>query len=126
MTVTSIWILFILSYVAIRFNIYYTLPWFDTMMHFFGGAVSALVVYSILNKLRIGLSRPTAAFIGVVFGVILVGLGWEVIEYVVNYYIPTYAFDLIDTTVDLIADTVGAIVATTFIFQHKNKHNHGN
>lgn len=123
----SIWILFALSYLAIRFNIYYTFTWFDTLMHFLGGAVSALVVYSILMRLRVQLPSRTVSFFWLlVVCVIGVGFAWEVVEYVVNYYIPTYTFDPLDTTIDIIADTVGAMGATAFIMKHKKRHTYGN
>lgn len=96
-------------------------------MHFFGGLVSALVIYSGLMRFGIPVpQRTTLLLLLIVVGVIVVGAAWEVLEYVVNYYIPTYTFNPIDTTVDMIADTVGALVAVIFIRNHRKKYIHGN
>lgn len=125
-TVISIWMLFILSYAAIRFDIYYTFAWFDTFMHFFGGFVAALVVYTLLLKLGVRIGLSLKSFLLIIAGVVVVGLAWEVAEYVVNYLIPTYTFDPVDTSIDLVADTLGAIVATGWIFNHQKKNKYGN
>ena len=123
----SIWGLFLLSFIAIHFNIYYTLPWFDTFMHFLGGATAAVVLYVILARLDLRYYRTVASFfVALVLMTFLVGLFWEIVEYVVNYYIPTYAFDIVDTATDLVADTLGAVVAALLLFTQKQTFDHGN
>lgn len=123
----SIWGLFILSFLAIHFNIYYTFPWFDMLMHFLGGMIAALVLYVILARFDLRYYRTAASFfIAIVVMTFLVGLFWEVAEYVVNYYLPTYAFDPIDTTIDLVADTCGAALSAAFIFIRKRAYDYGN
>lgn len=125
-TAWSIWALLIAAYAAMKFNIYYTLPWFDTAMHFCGGIVTALVVYVLLHRLRWRLPNTLFSTIAMItifaFGI---GFFWEVCEYVVNIIIPTYVFDPVDTITDLIADTSGSFIASAIIMARSNQH-HGN
>ncbi len=122
----SIWGLFLMNFAAIRFNIYYTLSWFDTFVHFCGGMVTALVVLVILMRLKINVYKnPVRFFITLIVLSFCVGVFWELVEFVVNYYIPTYSLDFVDITTDLIADTAGAAVVTLALFVQQQKHIHG-
>lgn len=96
-------------------------------MHFFGGFVAAFVAYILLNRLKLFKARTVAKYILVLVSVAFAaGFFWEIFEYVVNIIIPTYTFDPIDTTVDLIADTTGAICASLILFVRGKKYHHGN
>lgn len=107
----SIWILFVVAYAAMKFNVYYTLPWFDTAVHFCGGMVTALVVYVLTVRLRFKHPHTVAGMIAMLV-VLSFGIGffWEICEYVVNIILPTYVFDPVDTLTDLVADTSGALL----------------
>ena len=51
-------------------------------------------------------------------GVVIIGIGWEVFEYIFNNLIGGLTFNLLDTVSDISFDIVGALVG---IFLVKNR-----
>lgn len=126
-TLVAIWLLFLVNFAAMKFSIYYTLSWFDTAVHFFGGIVTALVVYIILARLKLlKYKTPFRFIITIIIASFCVGFFWEIVEYVVNILIPVYAFDIVDTVSDLIADTCGATLSAIILFTQRKRLHHGN
>jgi hypothetical protein len=91
---------------ALMFSLYWVYLWLDIPMHILGGAVVALWYQSrfLIRKFEHRLSfgfLPTIAF------ALAVGGAWEVYEYMVDPILTEFG---IDTVIDLIMDTVGAII----------------
>ncbi len=93
--------------VAMRYFLYFYVPWFDILMHTWGGflTVMGFTMLGTIGSRRLALSRPLT-FLGLV-GVMI---AWEVFEYV--YGIagthPSYA---VDTALDIVAGATGGVVA---------------
>ena len=101
--VSLVWVLNLL---AITFSFYWTLGWYDYMMHFLGGlAIGILVIW--LLSLRASLPK---SFLIVFIGVMAVGVGWEIFEYLNGLTFSTEGYAL-DTFHDLLMDAVGAVAA---------------
>ncbi len=99
-------LLAVIHYLAIKLFLYWQLVWFDMPMHFFGGAVVALGVYT-LRDLRILPATFLKPFKVLVI-VFLVACVWEVFEALA--VIPVDEFDHIDTVIDLVFGLGGGYV----------------
>jgi len=104
-----------LHLVASAFYFYWTVAWFDTMMHFLGGlSLGFFAIWfwydSPLFDRRIPTKREVflAAFLSIIF----IGIGWEFFEYVYGISAPSAGQTFgQDTFCDLIADLCGASLA---------------
>ena len=100
-------VLAMLHFIAEAFYLYWTLWWFDIVMHLLAGFSGGLVVLWFLGPFNIFKS-----LIFTLICVLVVGIAWEIFE---------YAYDLIqaidywqDTMLDLIFDVVGATLAVCY------------
>lgn len=101
-------VIFILNKVALVHFFYWRFWWYDVMMHFISGALigalalwGALRFYPTLSKRKL--------FVMAILTAIVVGLGWEVMEYVggITHSEAGYVFD---TVKDLVMDTLGSLL----------------
>jgi hypothetical protein len=97
-------------FIAIELYFYWTLWWFDNVMHFLGGySLGFLFLYLYFDS---GIINEKASFAKVFFigfiSVMVLGGVWEVFEYYNDISVLTEKFD---TLHDLIADAIGAISA---------------
>lgn len=98
--------------VAIAASLYWYYPWFDIVMHFWGGILVALGVVA-LASLRIIRLKPDLKTTLMVLFIAMVS--WEVFERSVGLYSPdTYVFD---TSKDLLVGFLGGI--TGYLLFHK-------
>jgi hypothetical protein len=108
-------VLFLLNHIGVFYHLYAVFWWWDVMTHFLGGIVIGFLVGALLSRFKsvpVGTKFVLAAGIAMV-----VFLGWEFYEIIVNKFIPLYRFDIIDTTHDVVNDSLGATVA---YFWYKN------
>lgn len=102
-----------LHFIASEFYFYWTISWFDTMMHFLGGISLGLfslwVAYSAGLFKKMPLSR-SAIIVTAFFSVLIIGVGWEIFEKMNGLTQSTEGYRL-DTIHDLLADMAGALVA---------------
>jgi len=95
-------LLWLLNYIAIIFSLYWTTLWYDILMHFLGGLTIGVFAAYVLRLGNIG-----RGFFWAVFCLaMLIGIGWEIFEYVYDLQ-----GDKIDTAWDLVMDSLGVIVA---------------
>ena len=93
---------------ALRYALYYVVPWFDVGMHFLGGALVALMGVWCARFFLFGEAIPGKHILLIVLvaaGVI--GVLWEVFEYFTGLR-TAYNYPL-DTLKDLIMDLLGAM-----------------
>ena len=103
---------------ALDFSFYWTTGWFDIVMHGFGGLIGSLLVIYVLQRLGFSgqtLPRKIILFLFVCISVLAVGSIWELWEIFVGFTDPFT--DIGDTILDLIMDTIGAIIG--FIYYDK-------
>ncbi|MDP3875038.1 MAG: hypothetical protein Q8Q22_00755 [bacterium] len=93
-----------LHFTAIEFHFYWTLWWYDLMMHTLGGFIGGLIILWFLESFDS--SKPILLAL---ISVMIVGILWEIFEYV--YDVAQVADYWWDTITDLIADGVGAVLA---------------
>jgi hypothetical protein len=92
---------------ALTFFLYWSVPWFDVLMHFLGGVWIAALVYWFLRRMVPFVPLSSQAIFAILLGAtFLVGIAWEVFEYLVGtYFTENYP---LDTSIDLLMDLVGA------------------
>ena len=103
----SFLILAVIHIIALQLSLYWAFSWFDIPMHFFGGAVVALGIFT-LNDLKIMVPDRWLYAVPVVLLVIIVAMTWEVYELLIGISVESnYA---IDTFTDLCMGTLGGLV----------------
>ncbi len=100
-----------LHLVAITFSLYWTVHWYDILMHFFGGFT--LGVFAIfLSQYQ---SRSWRSFLLIFAVVMSLALVWEVFEYVYGIAVVAGENYIPDTLQDILMDSLGVGVSY-FIF----------
>ena len=94
----------ILNFIALKFYWYFSIWYFDMPMHFLGGFWLGLAFIWLFQPKD--LSFPTIAKI--VLSTLLIGLGWEVFEILVNRATLQDPFNTLDTLSDICFDLAGA------------------
>ena len=101
----------VLHIIALPFSLYWTYWWFDIVMHFLAGFSGGLFIlwffapFSIYKSLFLTLGY-----------LLVVGVAWEIFEFVFDITIsqPTNYWQ--DTIYDLINDTLGALLAYLSVY----------
>lgn len=96
-----------IHYIALELFLYWRYWWFDLPMHFIGGAIVALGVFT-LHDLTLFVPERFLRLIPVFFGVLLVALVWEVYEIAIG--IPIEDDYVFDTTIDIIMGLSGGVL----------------
>lgn len=93
---------------ALRLRLYWSLSWFDAVVHLLAGGAIGLVCALFIVRLPHSIRKYDWISLLVFAG--CVGIGWEVFELVTNM---TYAKEgyWLDTIQDVIADFAGAVIA---------------
>lgn len=99
----------ILNTLGTTLYLYWTVIWFDMIMHFLGGLFVSLFFFSLFSFFRSGLSYTEKLVLGLVFSV-LVGLVWEYYELIVGVTDLAEVGYWPDTGMDIVMDTLGALV----------------
>ena len=91
-------------FIALQLFLYWRYWWFDLPVHFIGGTVVALAVFT-LHDLRVFVPERWLRFIPVVLLVFLIAMSWEVYELMIG--IPIEEDYVLDTTLDLVMGLFG-------------------
>ena len=104
----------ILHYLGIANKWYEIFIWYDVLLHILGGFwVGYTVCYLWLRNMR---GNSNDLFWVALVGVLVVGLGWEVFEYIYNIADPYNSMPyLVDTSKDIVMDICGALLAWGYI-----------
>ncbi len=109
-----------LHFSALRFYLYWSIWWFDILLHFLAGAwVSAIALWcAFYANLQIGKRHPVWFTI---IGTLFVGILWEIYEYIFGMTMVTHESYVFDTALDLGMDFFGCLaVLPLFIPQLRN------
>ena len=101
------------------FNLYSKSAIFDKALHIFGTYAFTLFIYLIMiQTIKILFISKISRFIFVILLGISIGVGFEVIEFILDVTIKPkvpYQSNLIDTNLDIVSDIVGSIIAAFYI-----------
>jgi hypothetical protein len=107
----------ILHFGGIHYNVYTRLPWWDLLTHAMGGAGVGAVL-AMTFRVRT-LQSPG----WIPSGVLAIGAGFEVYEFVFKtfWYRWSLSFYVTDTAIDLVINTVGAVVVAAAVTVHRRR-----
>ena len=99
-------LVWVLNFIALTFYFYWTVGWYDYLMHFLGGlSIGVLAIWALKIE-----NRSLKAFLVAFVSVMVVGVGWEIFEYLNGLTFSTESYKL-DIAHDLIMDALGATTA---------------
>src|SRR5690606_8935305 len=94
---------------AVATSLYWYYPWFDIVMHFWGGLLLVLGVHAI-SRLQLPIKPTRRTILIVAFAAMI---AWEIFERVMGLYPPgTTIFDVLK---DLVVGTTGVLVGYYFL-----------
>lgn len=93
----------VLYFVGLALYLIWVLWWYDILLHFLGGVWVGLAVCTVLRFYE---RQPRLWH--VIAGILVVGVAWELFEVAVGA--PREANYALDTSIDLVMDTLGSIV----------------
>lgn len=102
---------------ALYFFWYWSIWWFDILVHFLGGVWiggMALLIF-FLGKSDTKLLKTSSAYILSVVAVLVIGVLWEVFEFSLDTFIIFQTNDISDTISDIGADIAGGVFASLYI-----------
>lgn len=101
-------LLAVLHYAAVVFYLYWSYGWFDNLMHFIGGISIGLFLYWFFYRSNIVSPPRLLSWVTIIGGTIVIGAGWEVFEYVMHFTYTSKESYVLDTSLDLLMDIIGA------------------
>ena len=118
-----VFFIFILNTLAQKFYWYYSIWYFDMIMHFLGGLWLGLVfVWLFLVKKAVSQNISSLVDLKLItkilLGVLIIGVFWEIFEFIFNNILAGTSFDSLDTISDIFCDlTGGAFVIFYFLIK---------
>lgn len=110
----------ILHVLASIFDWYYAILWFDTPMHFLGGAAIALSAYYFLQTDTQTKTTRLTLFLFLIGTTALAAIFWEFFEFSMDYFYNTHnQISIADTMKDMAMGLLGATIAS--IIKLKNR-----
>lgn len=107
-----IFFILIANFVASKFYWYSSIWYFDMIMHFLGGFWLGLAFFYLFSFENIS---ARSIFQTLIF-ILLIGLGWEFFEILVNDVIARNPFDSVDTVADVLLDLSGGLCAILYLY----------
>lgn len=112
-------VLAVTQVVAVEFYLYWIYPWFDIPMHILGGVFVAFG-YAMLPFFRIRVPSRFTKLGTYLLVVLVVGIAWEVFEYVNGISVLEEKDFFLDTAMDLVFDLLGGAVGYYLVTRIKS------
>jgi len=107
--------IFLANFLADKFYWYYTIWYFDMLMHFLGGFWLGLVFFYLFPPKESFLNY--SAILKILLFVLLIGVGWEVFEIIFNNMLAHMSFNTLDTFSDVFFDLSGGGLAILYFLK---------
>lgn len=120
------WVLFIvgaLNAISYKLYLFWTVIWFDMVMHFLGGLFVALFFFAVFSLLGTKMRYVEKLVLGLTF-TLLVGLVWEYYELIIGVTNLTDIEYWPNTGMDIVMDVAGGL-AGIFAVKYIEKNNNG-
>jgi len=108
-----------LHWIAMTFYLYWRWEWVDIFMHFFGGAVTALGLFTVRDFMR-RIPERFEYVVPILSGVIIITLLWELFEFFVVGIPLAMPYIAFDTALDIVMGVAGGFVG--FLVGHSLRH----
>lgn len=111
----------VLHFIAETFYFYWTIWWFDKMMHFLGGFTGGIIAFWLLIDSGLffkNFPKKDTLIFSTLFLVLFFGIAWELFEYTngIARAVGGYAQD---TFFDLLLDATGAVLACLVVWKNR-------
>ncbi len=111
-------------FIALKFYLYWALPWFDIMMHFLGGFWFGFIfLWFLFFSKYVQVSKRDDLKYFIILALLSafsVGVAWEIFEYLAGLsFVGGEGF--FDTILDLIMDSVGGVVSAMILHRYYKK-----
>lgn len=110
-------LIFVINFVANKFYWYSSIWYFDMIMHFLGGLFLGLGLVWFLSYKNLFLELSWKLIFKIFFGVLLIGISWEIFEFLFNNIIAQNSFNTLDTISDIFFDLAGGVFAIIYFFK---------
>ena len=120
-----VFFIFILNTLAQKFYWYFTIWYFDIIMHFLGGLWLGLVfIWFFLVKRSV----PTDQLLNlidlklitkIILSILIIGIFWEIFEIIFNNVLAENAFNFLDTISDIFCDLAGGTFAVFYFLMKR-------
>lgn len=110
-------LIFTADFAAHKFHWYFSVWYFDMLMHFLGGFWVALMLIWIWSG-RASFPKLSAnPVFKILSGVLIIGILWEIFELMVNNTIAQNPFDILDTLSDIFFDLAGGACSALYFLK---------
>lgn len=117
--IAILFLLAILNALAVVFSWYWRIPWLDMLTHTLGGVfIGGSFLWFVWTKKHS--HKIHTIILQVILATILIGLLWEIFEFITDYIFKANSYDIVDGTSDLIFDILGGIIASVFFINKNN------
>lgn len=104
----------LLHFIGAQYFLYWHFWWFDILLHFLGGvwvAATCFWLYYFSGLVKVQVISPRYFFLVPFVGALIVGVAWEVFEYLtgLTFVIPGIDYK-VDTICDIGMDVIGGMV----------------
>ena len=106
--------IFLANAAANKFYWYSSIWYFDIIMHFFGGFWVGIFALYLGNNPQISSKLVWR----ILLTVLMIGLGWEIFEIIVDKVISRNAFNLLDSSADIFFDSAGGAAAVIYYLKN--------
>jgi hypothetical protein len=108
-----IFFIFLMNLFADKFYWYFSIWYFDMLMHLLGGFWLGLIVIWFFNFQDIS----GRLILQIILSVLFLGAGWEFFEFIFNNFIAQNSFNSLDTISDIFFDLSGGALAILYFLQ---------
>jgi glycopeptide antibiotics resistance protein len=120
---TLVALILLFQLLAFQFYWYYTVWWSDMAMHTAGGIFLALLI-GIIAARHIQQQETRRAFQTILLWVLIIGVGWEIFEYIVQILFKPVPFaNIPDSLSDIMCDILGGVIGAIFVVIQKRRYN---
>lgn len=121
--VVLIFFVFIANLAAYKFYWYSSIWWYDMLMHTLGGVFLALLA-GVMARKAMQREHRGETIVSILIFVLVLSVGWEIFEYIVQVLIKPEPFvNIPDTISDLVCDMVGGTIGVFFVLRAKKRYN---
>ncbi len=111
--VALMFLMFVADYLAKAFFWYYSVWYFDVIMHFLGGFWVGLFFIYVFYRKELKLD----SILNVILCILFIGILWEIFEFFVFNQMGSTTFDPRDTISDVFLDMSGGFCALLYFFK---------
>ena len=118
-----VFFIFILNFIAGKLSWYISIWYFDMPMHFLGGVFVGLLSIYLSKYIKLDFFNLNfkKQLLYIFLFTLIVGVGWEIFEFIFNNVIGGQYFNTLDTISDICFDLAGGFFSFLYIVKKNRK-----